>query len=469
MSQMPIAKLKYLVLLPLLALTQVSYGQSTPDLRAIDSLQLTPEFWVARLERPDVLMSDTAAIDAQNEALFQRDSSMWNLRAIPATLHREQIESWIVALADAPKRPLYDISGAQISQDELDTIVAGRNIGKIPPSQATRFGLVVRRANLRSFPTDLRVFRSIGNTDIDRFQETALFPGTPVVIAHDSSDHEWWFVVSPRYAAWVRKEYIAEGNAETVLNYPDRRPFQIITGATAHTVYTPEEPAVSELQLDMGVRVPVLDDWQSDAPVNGQHRGRAYIIELPVRDGNGALRLQPALLPGTSDSSSSPLPLTRANIIQQGFKFLGERYGWGHSYNGRDCSGFVSEVYRSMGVLLPRNTSAQGVSPALQKRTFDETASRAERMAALESLDVGDLIYIPGHVMMVIGFVDGAPWVIHDTTGISFRASDGKLLRMPLNAVSVTPFLPLHSSDTDTYVDIMTSIVRPAKGNSPDL
>ena len=44
--------------------------------------------------------------------------------------------------------------------------------------------------------------------------------------------------------------------------------------------------------------------------------------------------------------------------------FLGERYGWGHRYNGRDCSGFVSEVYQSMGVQLPRNTSDQSVSPA---------------------------------------------------------------------------------------------------------
>ena len=57
-------------------------------------------------------------------------------------------------------------------------------------------------------------------------------------------------------------------------------------------------------------------------------------------------------------------------MLHQSFKFLGERYGWGHSYNARDCSGFVSEVYRSFGVQLPRNTRDQGVSPALDRIAF---------------------------------------------------------------------------------------------------
>lgn len=61
------------------------------------------------------------------------------------------------------------------------------------------YGLVVHRADLRTFPTRERVFNSASadDTDIDRFQESALFPGTPVVIAHTSADGAWYFVVSP--------------------------------------------------------------------------------------------------------------------------------------------------------------------------------------------------------------------------------------------------------------------------------
>ena len=120
----------------------------------------------------------------------------------------------------------------------------------------------------------------------------------------------------------------------------------------------------------------------------------------------------------------------------------------------------MSEVYRSLGIELPRNTSDQGKSPALQRVDFERTDSAERRRAAVESLQVGDLIYIPGHVMMMIGRLDGKPYVIHDTNGGSFLGPDGKVRSMHLNAVSVTPLLPLRFSTDSTYVDRMTHIVR---------
>ena len=186
-------------------------------------------------------------------------------------------------------------------------------------------------------------------------------------------------------------------------------------------MFTPERPEVSELQLEMGVRVPVLATGRPSKPVNGQHPYTAHVIELPMRAADGSLHFTPALVPKTADVATDYLPLTRANLLRQSFKFLGERYGWGHSYNARDCSGFVSEVYRSFGVQMPRNTRDQGVSPALNRIAFTADDDHEERLAVLRTLQVGDLIYIPGHVMMVIGHDGGMPYVIHDTTGITYR------------------------------------------------
>src|SRR5690606_29267497 len=106
-----------------------------------------------------------------------------------------------------------------------------------------------------------------GETDIDRLQESALFPGMPVVIAHESADGDWLFVVSPRYAAWVDKQQIAEGSRERVFGYLDETPSRVITGGVEHTVFTREEPRVSGLQLDMGIRLP-LAKHRADEPVN---------------------------------------------------------------------------------------------------------------------------------------------------------------------------------------------------------
>jgi cell wall-associated NlpC family hydrolase len=210
----------------------------------------------------------------------------------------------------------------------------------------------------------------------------------------------------------------------------------------------------------MGKRVPLAPGLAPDVPVKVQTAYTSSPIDLRVRADDGSLRIVPALLQKNTDTASDYLPLTRANIIRQAFKFLGERYGWGHSYDGRDCSGFVSDTYHSMGVQMPRNTSSQGVSPALEHRLFTEADSHEARMKAAMALQVGDLVYIPGHVMMVIGHIDGKPYVIHDTGGMSYRAPDGSITRIKLNAVSVTPLLPLLFNKQQSYVDRMTSIVR---------
>ena len=152
--------------------------------------------------------------------------------------------------------------------------------------------------------------------------------------------------------------------------------------------------------------------------------------------------------------------MTRANIIGQAFKFLGERYGWGHDYNSRDCSGFVSEVYASMGLVLPRNTSAQAVSPVFRRTHFEPSDPRATRMAAIDALDVGDLIYIPGHVMMFIGRIGDTPYVIHDTNGGTVLDGDGVPHSLKLNGVSVTPLTALHIDAEHDYIDRITNIVR---------
>ena len=462
--------------LPLLAATMLALAFAGAPLQAreandaltvppsgvlgVGEAQLTPAFWIGLQAEPDRVILDRAVIEAQNAKLLQLDPSMHDLRKLPATLSREQVSGWINAISERPTRQLYDVEGKPVPSATFDAMAADLALDKIPASQPARYGLIVQRAAFRAFPTDLRVFSSKGDTDIDRFQETAEFPGVPVVITHASADGQWLFVLSPRYAAWTRKENVAEGSAAQVFGYADKAPYRVITGASERTVFTRERPEVSQLQLDMSTRVPLASGLAPDQPVNGQTAYAAYTLELPWRDAAGKLQFSPALLQKNTDTASDYLPLTPANIIRQSFKFLGERYGWGHSYDGRDCSGFVSDVYRSMGVQMPRDTSKQSISPALEHRLFTDKDSREARIKAAHALQVGDLVYIPGHVMMVIGQLHGQPYVIHDVGGMSYRKADGSKAHVKLNAVSVTPLLPMLFNDKQTFVDRMTSIVR---------
>lgn len=425
----------------------------------VQPAHLDPAFWIKRQRAAERPLLDATQIAALNAKLFEVDSSMNDLERFSTTLDRPQVREWIEEISARPTRALFDEEGKEVSQATLDRLIEALNLENIDAQQPTRYGMVVQRADLRTFPTRMRVFRSPDDRDIDRFQESAAFPGTPVVIAHTSQDGEWLFVVTPRYEAWIEHRYIAEGERDRIFEYTRKTPYLVVTGSTVRTVFTRERPEISELQLEMGVRIPLLEGWPAERPVNGQHPYAAHVIELPVRDEDGRLQFTPALVPRTADVATSYLPYTRANLVRQSFKFLGERYGWGHSYNARDCSGFVSEIYRSFGIQLPRNTRDQGVSPAFERIEFSSSDSTERRLEVLRSLEVGDLIYIPGHVMMVIGHDRGMPYVIHDTTGISYR-KDGTIVHVPLNGVSVTPLTPLVLGDDRALVDQIYSIQR---------
>ena len=395
-----------------------------------------------------------------------QDAHIQDIAALPAQLTAAQVRSSITALSSWPTRALYDDQGQPIAAALRASIEANLGLQAIAAQAAPQYGLVVKRAALRTFPTRQRVFSSTGDTDIDRFQESALFPGDKVAVVHRSADGRWLFVHSERYSAWIEAESVATGEKASVLGYGAQGPYRIVTGAVAHTAFTPEEPRVSRLQLDMGVRVPVLSGWPPGEPVNGQQAHAAWVVQLPVREPDGSLRLVPALLPRAQDSAPDYLPLTPRLLLQQAFKFLGERYGWGHDYNARDCSGFISEIYRSFGVLLPRNTGAQAASPLPARRLFTARDAADARDRAVAALQPGDLVYIPGHVMLVIGHVEGRTWVIHDTAGGRWRDAEGTPVQAHLNGVSVTPLEPMMASDTQRYIDRITSIQRIGTGAS---
>jgi hypothetical protein len=335
-----------------------------------------PEFWIARTPAADQVLMTPAAIQARNARLLQVDDSMHDLSALPATLDRARVAGWIEDLASPPSKPLWDETAKPVPKATLDAIVGNRAMGAIPASQPTRFGMAVQRTAMRAFPTELRVFNRQGETDIDRFQESALFPGDPA-------------------------------------------PYRIVTGAKPHTVFTREEPRLSELQLDMGVRVPCWPIGRGQAGERPASLCVAWILDLPVRGSDGRSASRPPCCRAMPTAPGLPAA-DPANLIRQAFKFLGERYGWGHSYDGRDCSGFVSEVYRSMGVRVAAQHQRPVGQPGLRPHPFRKPTTASSHAPRGARCRVGDLVYIPGHVMMVIGRIDGMPWVIHDTTGGSF-------------------------------------------------
>lgn len=421
---------------------------------------LAAEYWVARSENPDHLRFSSERITALNARQLSTDPSLHDLNALPDSVGRKQVRNQIRNLSQRPSRELFDGEGGQISGHQIDSWLDALALDRLPRRAAIQFALVTRRADLRTFPTTTRVFSAPGDTDIDRFQESVFFPGTAVAVVHQTRDRLWHFVIGERYAAWIEADAVAIGERATVLGYAMRTPALIVTGAQVRSVQTTDTPALSALGLDMGVRLPLHTAESTDDGFNGQAAFAHHVIHPPLRQADGSLRLQPALLPYGADVRSAPLPHTAANILRQSFKFLGERYGWGHADNGRDCSGFVSEVYASMGITLPRNTGDQNKSAAFDRIALGSEVDHAARVKIFGELAVGDLIFIPGHVMMVIGQQGDGPWVIHDAYNIAVRHPDASISRHRANGVIVTPFNVLALDDGIAYIDAATAIQR---------
>jgi cell wall-associated NlpC family hydrolase len=422
----------------------------------LQEYHLDPDFWIARQPDPDRPWLDADAIESLNKAQREQDRSLHRLQTFGSALPAAEVRERIEALSRPLPESRFGSGGKPVDTVTRERLRDGLALDAIPAQVTPRFGLVVRRAALRGYPTRTPLYRAADDRDIDRLQESALFPGDAVVALHRSRDAAWLFVVSERYAAWIEADAVALGDREQVLGYAERQPALTVIGQRAHTVSSPEAGAQSMLALEMGVRLPWLRDWPLLQPVNGQLPLAHRVVELPARDAVGALRVVPALIARSEPLAAAPLPYSAANLIRQAFRFLGERYGWGHDLDARDCSGFVSEVHRSMGMLLPRNSGDQAASPVFESIELTGL-SATERSNALASASAGDLLHLPGHVMLVIGRIDDGLWLIHDVHRLRLR---GLADPLPINGVAVTPLQPLLDAAGQPLTDSLTRIQR---------
>lgn len=429
---------------------------STHDIPLLTSAQLSPDYWVARAAAPDAVLRTPAQIAAANAELFRSLPDMLDLTSAPQQYGKTELLALVNQSSGLPKAARFYSDGRQLKPADFQRYQDAMQLSAMANITVAKYALVSSRGIIRAFPTLDRVFNDGMDADIDRFQETAVFPGQPLQVLHYSKDQLWAFVRHYHYSGWLQVKHLALTDKKTALNFAAAADFLLVTGARAFTNFTAEQPQVSEIALDMGVRLPLLKDFP--ALVHDQNPAFSYVVQLPVRKADGTLQLVPALIGRGQDVRTGYLPLTRANLIRQAFKFLGERYGWGHDYNARDCSGFIGEVYKTFGIVLPRNTSSLGKQRFAAEMQLDSANDNA-KLQALSQTDTGDILLIPGHVVMVLGRNDQQElFVIHSVNGLSYYQSNGQYYQSKLNGVSITPLLPLQLTQSTSYLQALYNI-----------
>lgn len=102
------------------------------------------------------------------------------------------------------------------------------------------------------------------------------------------------------------------------------------------------------------------------------------------------------------------------NILSLAMSALGMPYGWGDEKEGIDCSSFVRNIFRCMGLHLPRNVCDMLKMNCTYIDINDINRKDIGEMLSREG--VGSLVFTKKHVMIYAGRQEGVPVYIHCTS-----------------------------------------------------
>ena len=361
----------------------------------------TAAFWQGRAADGEAVLLSPSEIEALNARLRAGEQTLYDLAAEPESLDGETVKSIIWGSTQEywpydAMPSLYTADG-ELSWQAWNATLTNRNIAGVPMEVRARYAVTVRRSDLRLLPQAAGWYEGMSETarHYDDLQATALDPAEPVLVWHTSGDGAFAFVEARDYRGWVALSDLAFTDRATWLRYVRPADFFVVTR--------------DKIRLSAGGTAQV---YQMGAKVPCAEQDGETMLLLPVRQSDGSL--SKTRLPASDAASGLHhgfLPFTSRNLYAQAFAFLGDVYGWGGQDESVDCSSFVQDVYRSMGIELPRDADRQ--EAALTKIPLSGL-SRAARDAAIRQAPPGALLFKPGHVMLYLGTDDdGTPLVIH--------------------------------------------------------
>lgn len=387
----------------------------------------TPGFWIGLLESPDVIIMSEEDISAFNECIRQETGKIKDITQYFSSYKGQWLaETFSDSLDAMMKRNSFTDDGQRADSDFFEDIETNMDINSVPNEVKVRFGFVVAYTHQRVLPTSSGLYSKKKNHAFDRLQNSALDLGTPVAILHETADKKWFYTDSPLSAGWILSEDVGVCTRDQLIHYARAEPFAVTLGAKTD-IFLDEDLLDHHAYVRMGSRFACRD---------AQKKGVVEIL-LPVRAEDGSLDFVGGFI-SERDIHRGYLPYTQRTIINQAFRMLNAPYGWGGMFGEQDCSRFIQEIFATVGILLPRNSSQQAKVGAHAVR-FDENMTSVKRRQKI-SQDAAagiTLLQMNGHIMLYLGMAYGEPYAIHDMWGYGEKASGRENLRV-VNRVVVT-------------------------------
>ena len=421
-------------------------------MRAISDERGTADYWAGRIqERERRALAEDELREAERR-IRENTGSLVDLSSYPGTVPGDALQEMILASqqdfrGEKNHAGHYDADGSPISpHDFLDAQencnLTSIGIGNACAQATVRYALTTERTNLRLLPTRQNYFDTRDFRHYDDLQGTALDPAEPLAVLHESRDGEFVFAQARHYAGWVPIGSVAFTKRPAWEKYICPKEFLVVT----------EHRKV--IQVDGGGKL--LFQMGAILPLCGPKRGSdgKWRVWVPVREG-GAVHEAEAHIADDGSVHKGWLPCAQENFIRQAFRFLGDPYGWGGMEDSVDCSSFVGDVYRSMGIELPRDADQQETAMPLSVQLSG--LSGEERREAMEEIPAGALLFLPGHVMMYLGKDEkGTPIAIHSASSF-YVFSGGRSEKQYIRRVLVSD-LHFRNRKGAEALDALTSI-----------
>jgi len=407
----------------------------------------TAGFWTGRNPCPDRIILDREGIETLN--LYVRDELRLTLDITQLSSPfpgKEMTEKREEILAYYRGKRFYREDGSTLITRFYKELVANMNFGSVPSGIDIRYGLVVRYTDQRVFPTGEAIYAKPYDIDFDEFQNSALDIGTPVAVMHTSLDGKWYYVKDQLDSGWVPVENVALCSLDELEKFSGGTSFAVVIKPKGE-IFLDLNMTVYYDYARMGAKFPLLEKEDS---------GIARIA-LPFRKEDGTLLKKVGYIRG-EDVHKGYLSYTPRNIIRQAFELLNAPYGWGGMYGEQDCSRFVQEVFATVGISLPRNSSKQSQVGILIGELAD-TADETTRLDLLSQEAIGGctLLYMRGHIMLFLGMVHDRPYAIHNPWAYRQKEWWGDKIRL-INRVAVTDLSLGKGSKKGSFLERLCSI-----------
>ncbi|MGL2637748.1 SH3 domain-containing protein [Helicobacter pylori] len=285
-----------------------------------------------------------------------------------------------------------------------DELIKSMDIAHYPSAKIR--AVVARDSDVRAVPTNKPYYLSQKGYPFDRYQNSLIFQGTPVLITHFNLDKTYAHIQSSFVYGWIKVSDLA---------YMHDKDIELLTKLKNYVMPIKDKiPLYTEYgdfytDARVGELFALIPQSQNASQNPQKKELKAYGF---LRDAKGYADLQSVIL-DEKDFFVFPKAFNSENMAYFIDTMLGQKYGWGGLLGNRDCSAFTRDSFANFGILLPRNSYAQSRYANNYVDLSSMKAKEKEDYIIKNATPFGTLIYLKGHIMLYLGAYNHQAIVAH--------------------------------------------------------